>query len=68
MELAARLLGAVETLRNAIRCPRPPVDQETIQKALDSARSTLGGKRFDKAWSEGLAMGSEQAVASALTG
>ncbi len=66
MELAARLLGAVETLRKAIGCPRPPVDQETIQKALDSARSTLGAQRFDAAWSEGLALGPEEAVAQAL--
>ncbi len=66
MELAARLLGAVEALRKAIGCPSPPVDQGTIQKALDSARSALGARRFDKAWSEGLAMGPEEAVANAI--
>ena len=66
MELAATLLGAVEALRHAISCPRPPVDQETIQKALDSARSVLGDERFDKAWREGLAMGPEEAVSRAL--
>jgi predicted ATPase len=66
MDLAARLLGAVESLREAIGAPRPPVDQGTIQKALDSARSALGAQRFDKAWAEGLAMGPEEAVARAI--
>jgi len=66
MELAATLLGSVEALRSAIGSPRPPVDQETIQRALDSARAALGGPRFDEAWSAGLAMGPEEAVARAL--
>ena len=66
MELAARLLGAVEALRKSIGCPRPPVDQEIIQKALDSARSVLGVQSFDRAWSEGLAMTPEEAVAAAM--
>ena len=65
MELAARILGAVEALREAIGCPRPPVDQETIQKALDSARSALGAERFDRAWSEGLGLTPERAVSAA---
>jgi non-specific serine/threonine protein kinase len=66
MELAAKMLGAVEALRKAIGCPRPPVDQETIQKALDSARSVLSDQDFNKAWSEGLALSPEEAVAAAM--
>jgi len=66
MQLAARLLGAVEALREEIGCPRPPVDAEVIGQAIDATRSSLGEEAFARAWSEGRSLSDAQAVAQAI--
>src|SRR5207237_525594 len=38
---AVQLLGAVETMRAGMGAPLPPLEQETIARLLEEARSTL---------------------------
>jgi predicted ATPase/class 3 adenylate cyclase len=64
---AARLLGAVESLREAIRTPVAPANQADHARKISAARSALGEQEFAAAWAEGRAMTLEQAISEAMT-
>ncbi|TMD64917.1 MAG: tetratricopeptide repeat protein [Chloroflexi bacterium] len=57
-----RLLGAVETVREARGVPRPPVMQGFYEQSLASARAGLGEEAFAAVWAQGRAMTPEQAL------
>ena len=59
-----RLLGAVETMREARGVPRPPVMQGFYEQSLASARAGLGEEVFAAVWAQGRAMTPEQALAA----
>jgi len=59
-----RLLGAVETMREARGVPRPPVMQGFYEQSLASARAGLGEEAFAAVWAQGRAMTPEQALAA----
>ena len=61
---AARLWGSAETLRSQISAPLPPVQHAGYARAVEAARSALGGKAFAAAWAEGQAMSSAQVLAA----
>lgn len=64
--LAARLFGAAEALTQAMDSPMPPLAHMVYDPIIESARSQLGGSKFDALWAEGRAMSLEQATALAL--
>jgi len=59
---AVRLAGAAAALREAIGEPTSPVRASRLETALAVARATLGGSVYDGCWSDGQAMGLEDAV------
>ena len=59
-----RLLGAVETLREASGVPRPPVMQGFYEQSLATARAELGEQAFAAMWAQGRATTPEQALAA----
>jgi hypothetical protein len=61
-----RLLGASEALHEAIGAAREPEYNTTYERAVTSARSSLGEEAFQMAWQKGQAMTMEQAVEYAL--
>ena len=61
---AVRLLGAAETLREAIGAPLPPVERASYEQAVMIARAQLGEKTFAAVYAEGRSMTPEQALAS----
>jgi predicted ATPase len=61
-EVAARLLGAADALREAINSPRPP----SYSPIYDTYVSSLPGA-FPAAWTQGQAMPLDEAIALALT-
>jgi tetratricopeptide (TPR) repeat protein len=67
-ERATRLLGAVETLREAKRLPTSPAYRSDIQRDIAKAGSALGENVFNREWTRGRALTLEQTIAYALTG
>jgi ATP/maltotriose-dependent transcriptional regulator MalT len=67
-ERAARLLGAVQALRDAIGAPVPPEYRAAYERTAAAARTALGEEAFTAAWAEGRTMPWEQAVTYALGG
>jgi tetratricopeptide (TPR) repeat protein len=63
---AARLLGAVDALREMIVPLLWAPDHSLYERALDAAQGGLDGATFTAMWAEGAAMSLEQAVACAL--
>jgi predicted ATPase/DNA-binding XRE family transcriptional regulator len=63
-EQAARLLGTSAALRDEMGVPLTLVERTDHDYALNSARTELGTKAFERAWAEGYAMPLEMAVAS----
>jgi tetratricopeptide (TPR) repeat protein len=59
---ALRLLGAANTVRQAINTPIEPADLPEYDRALATARAALGEAAFAAAWAEGQAMTTEQAI------
>ncbi len=66
---AARVLGASESLRNAITAPLPVSDRSHYQydRYLATACAALGEEAFGAAWVEGTTMSPEHAIDYALT-
>lgn len=60
----ARLLGAVESLREATGTPRTPADLSSYTRDLNSLHTSLGERVFEAAWVEGKAMSPEQALSA----
>ncbi len=65
-KLAARLLGAVEVLREAIGAPLPSDERADYEQTLAAARAALGEEAFARAWAEGRATPLEQAITDVL--
>jgi tetratricopeptide (TPR) repeat protein len=65
-ESAARLWGAVETLREMIASPLPPIDRERYDRDISESLSVLGEEVFESLKSEGRKMSMEQAIELAL--
>jgi hypothetical protein len=63
---AARLLAAVQTVRERRRWSRQQSEQQTNVAEVAQVRTALGEPAFEAAWAEGGAMTLEQAVAYAL--
>ena len=63
---AARLLGAVEALRETIHAPLPPANQADYARKVSAARAALGEQAFGAAWAEGRAMTLDQAIGEAM--
>jgi non-specific serine/threonine protein kinase len=66
-EHAVQLLAAAETLRMRIGAPLEQVAQKHVTVVLASARTHLGDLAFELAWSRGVSMTTEQAIALALS-
>jgi len=64
-EIAARLWGAAEALREAIGYPMFPVDRAEYEPIVAAVRAQVGEAAFTIAWAEGRSMTPEQALASA---
>jgi predicted ATPase/class 3 adenylate cyclase len=65
---AARLLGAVDALREATATSEIPTIRPDLDRDLADVRAALGEQAFAEAWAEGHAMTLEQAVEYALRG
>ena len=65
-ERAMRLAGSAVSLREAIGAPLDPTEQAQFERALASARETLGEIRAAALWIEGEDMTLEQAIEYAL--
>lgn len=65
-DLAARLCGAVESLRDAISAPRPPVSRPRHDRMVAVLRRRLGESAFTVADAAGRTMTQEEAVAEAM--
>ena len=63
---SARLCGAADALREAIRAPLPPAKHAAVWPYLNAARSRLGEAAWEEAHVEGQAMTLEEAVSCAL--
>lgn len=65
-EQAVQLLAAVENLRSRNGAQLEPVAQKHVTAVLVEARARLSGVVYELAWSKGVAMTTEQAIALAL--
>lgn len=65
---AARMFGAAQALRNRIGYVRSPVHQDVYEGDVSSVREALGPEEFASAWTQGLEMTIEDAVAYAARG
>lgn len=65
-EVAAKLLGASESLRDAFGLRRGGSSEAMVSATAATARGRLGAAAFEAAWSQGRAMTPGEAVALAL--
>jgi hypothetical protein len=65
-EKAGRLWGASHGIREAIGSPLPPSERTRYKREIEMVRTQLDDEAFDRAWAEGHAMTTEQAVGYAL--
>jgi tetratricopeptide (TPR) repeat protein len=65
-ELAARLGGAAEALRDGFGMPLPPEQRAGHDQALQAMCADLGEEAFAAAWAEGRVLPLDEAVALAL--
>jgi len=66
LESAARIYGSADALRLRTHSPLHLPDQSTYQNNLSLLKEQLGDSKFKGAWSEGVRMTSDQAVALAF--
>jgi DNA-binding CsgD family transcriptional regulator len=59
---AGRLLGAIESLREATGTPRTPSDLVDYNREVSELHSALGERMFEAVWVEGRALSPEQAL------
>ncbi|OSC32360.1 LuxR family transcriptional regulator [Mycobacterium vulneris] len=67
-EHAARLMGAAERMRRHYGKVRFTAFQAAHDESLEKAREALGHDAFDAAWSEGMALSTEEAIGYARRG
>ena len=65
-EMAARLIGWSDALRQRIDDPRPRLEQADVDKIIAACIAKLGKTAFSEAYSEGQKMTLEEAVSHAL--
>jgi len=65
---AARLWGAAETALRAAGATMPPRERADADQEIALVRAALGEKAFGAAWTAGLEMDREDAIAYALSG
>jgi DNA-binding CsgD family transcriptional regulator len=65
-QLAARLYGATEALRQELELPIPPADHALNERSIAAARATLGETAFAMACAAGRALPLEEAINEAL--
>jgi tetratricopeptide (TPR) repeat protein len=65
-ELAARLVGAAQALREAIGAPVPPADQPRYDRSVTAVHAQLREDAFDEGWESGRLLSLEEAVTEAL--
>jgi predicted ATPase/DNA-binding XRE family transcriptional regulator len=65
-ERAARLFAWADATREKFDQPRPPVEQNSVERDLEIIHAKLNETEFAKLWEEGRAMTVEQAIALAL--
>jgi predicted ATPase/class 3 adenylate cyclase len=63
---AARLIGFVDTLRDQIGVPLPPIDVDSLDKWQSTIRNKLGEEAFRIKESEGRSMTMEEAIAMVM--
>jgi non-specific serine/threonine protein kinase len=63
---AAKLLGFSSALRERDGIPHSPFEQEYLRGETDRLRSSLGAESFGRAWDEGQAMSTDEAVERGL--
>ncbi len=63
VEEAVRIFAASDALRRRIGLPRWPGPQRTLDADLERAREQLDHERFEAIWTEGSALGLDEAVA-----
>lgn len=62
---AARILGAMESMRERLRYPLPAIEQGPYEREISRIREALGDDRFAVERAAGRAMRVEQAIAYA---
>lgn len=65
LERSARLAGASDALWERLGLPLKPLDRAHFERHLAPARAGLSAEEFGRAWDEGRAMTTEQAIAYA---
>jgi non-specific serine/threonine protein kinase len=65
-EIAARILGAVASAREALNRPRPPIESRELEPYLARLREQLGEAAMAAAWAEGEAMSLDEVTAYVL--
>ncbi len=66
-ERAVQLYAAAEQLRQAMRTPRPPDEQEWYDQTVARAQQALGNKHFEQAWATGIKLMPEEAILLAFS-
>ena len=64
---ATRLCATAAILREQVRTPLPPAEQEAFEQTVATAKAALGGPAFTAEWNEGAALTQEQAIDYALS-
>ncbi|MBW0017314.1 MAG: LuxR family transcriptional regulator [Mycobacterium sp.] len=67
-QIAARLFGAADAIRQRTGQARFPMLQAGHEASVAALRDALGQKDFDAAWAEGAALSTEEAIAYAQRG
>jgi tetratricopeptide (TPR) repeat protein len=65
-QIAARLWGAAEVLREQIGAPMWPVDRPEYERRVAEARAQIGSEEWEVAWAAGRTLSWEQAADQAL--
>ena len=65
-ELAARLFGAAEAMREVHGTAISPADRPLVQRQIAPARAQLAEVAFAAAWTAGCALSADEAIAQAL--
>jgi predicted ATPase/DNA-binding CsgD family transcriptional regulator len=66
LERGARLLGAADSMRQALGYGRPPDEVRQYEQRLEAVRQQLGERSFLAAWEAGRALEADAAVREAL--
>ena len=64
--LAAQLFAWADTMRIKINNPRPPVEQNSVEKDLEIIHSQMEDAAFEKLWDEGSKLTTEEAIDLAM--